>query len=77
MGNTFVAQLTAHVVVPPESGFGAELSGPFIPPPLLLPLELLLLPDDAGPDEDPEPDDELAMPAGSGGVRCESPFGGP
>jgi hypothetical protein len=77
MENTFADQLTAHVVVLPESVFGAEPSGPSIAPPLPLPLELLLPPEEAGPDEDPEPDDEAGMPAGSGGVRCESPFGGP
>jgi hypothetical protein len=77
---------------PPESAFGAEASGRFIgpEPPLLpdddvptpelplplvvpppLPLELPAIPDV------PPPDDEVDMLAGSGGVVCESPFGGP
>jgi hypothetical protein len=92
IGNTFFAQLTAHVGVtePPESAVAAEPSGPFIVPGPVLPLpleplpppELPLgaddpLPEDAGPDDDPEPDDEVGMPAGSGGVMRESPFGGP
>jgi hypothetical protein len=94
MGNTFVDQLTVHVVVPgpPESAFGAEPSAPFIGPvpplppdedvpPLVLPpplpLELPVEPDVPPPDEEPEPDDEGGVPAGSGGVTCDSPFGGP
>jgi hypothetical protein len=76
----------------PPSAFGAEPSGPFIgpeppllpdddaptpelPPPLVvlppLPPELPVIPDV------PPPDDEADMLAGSGGVMCESPFGGP
>jgi hypothetical protein len=86
-------QLTAHVVVtgPPESAFGAEASGPFIgPEPLLpdedvLPLEpplLLVVPLEPEPElpaipDVPPPDDEVDMLAGSGGVMCERPFGGP
>jgi hypothetical protein len=49
-------------------------------PPLVVPLELPVGPDDAPPDDaapDPDPDDEVGMLVGSGGVSRERPFGGP